>query len=250
MLLAIKSMGGESAEAWRTVLDDLIGRGLRRPEFLIVDGLAGAGRGDRRRLGRRAGPALHGSQAQEPAGACAERLHDEITADCNDMIYAATPGEIGTRHKAFIRKWRLKHRAVADSLEEAGERLFAFTRPPPGHGAACGLQMRSSDCTKSSNEESRPRPCCHPRTPPPCCSGRCWPRVRSTCARSMVGRHLPQRPSIGHLTPQPDTIASCYRGSRNTEFQPPSGRNHPPDPSPITSAEPHRNHQRQPAPRL
>jgi transposase-like protein len=32
-------MGGESAEAWRTVLDDLIRRGLRRPEFLIVDTL-------------------------------------------------------------------------------------------------------------------------------------------------------------------------------------------------------------------
>jgi mutator family transposase len=37
VLLAIKSMGGESAEAWRTVLDDLIRRGLPRPEFLIVD---------------------------------------------------------------------------------------------------------------------------------------------------------------------------------------------------------------------
>jgi transposase-like protein len=37
LLLAIKSMGGESTEAWRTVLDDLIQRGLRRPEFLIVD---------------------------------------------------------------------------------------------------------------------------------------------------------------------------------------------------------------------
>src|SRR5450759_2438429 len=35
VLLAIKSMGGESTEAWRTVLDDLIKRGLRRPEFLI-----------------------------------------------------------------------------------------------------------------------------------------------------------------------------------------------------------------------
>src|SRR6188472_1484134 len=55
-----------------------------------------------------------------------ERLHDEITADYNDMIYATTPEEIETRRKAFIRKWRLKHRAVADSLEEAGERLFTF----------------------------------------------------------------------------------------------------------------------------
>src|ERR1051326_8186226 len=37
VLLAIKSMGGESAEAWRCALDDLIKRGLRRPEFLIVE---------------------------------------------------------------------------------------------------------------------------------------------------------------------------------------------------------------------
>jgi putative transposase len=28
-------------EAWRTVLDDLVRRGLRRPELLIVDGGAG-----------------------------------------------------------------------------------------------------------------------------------------------------------------------------------------------------------------
>jgi transposase-like protein len=41
VLLAVKSMGGESAEAWRTVLDDLIKRELRRPQFVIVDGAAG-----------------------------------------------------------------------------------------------------------------------------------------------------------------------------------------------------------------
>ena len=41
VLLAVRSMRGESAEAWRAVLDDLIKRGLRRPEFLIVDGAAG-----------------------------------------------------------------------------------------------------------------------------------------------------------------------------------------------------------------
>ena len=39
--LAVRSMGGESAEARRAVLDDLIKRGLRRPYFLIVDGAAG-----------------------------------------------------------------------------------------------------------------------------------------------------------------------------------------------------------------
>jgi len=59
-----------------------------------------------------------------------ERLHEEITADYNDMIYAATREEIETRLKAFIRKWRVRHRAVVDSLEEAGDRLFTFSRLP------------------------------------------------------------------------------------------------------------------------
>ena len=131
VLLAIKSMGGESAEAWRTVLADLINRGLRRPEFLIVDGAPG--------LDKAIAAVWDGVPVQRCTvhkhrnlfAHAPERLHDEITADYNDMIYATTPEEIEARRKAFIRKWRLKHRAVADSLEEAGERLFTFTRLPP-----------------------------------------------------------------------------------------------------------------------
>ena len=41
VLLAVKAMGCESADAWRAVLDDLVCRGLRRPEFVIVDGAVG-----------------------------------------------------------------------------------------------------------------------------------------------------------------------------------------------------------------
>ena len=41
VLLAVKDMGGEGEAAWRAVLDGLIARGLRTPEFLIVDGAAG-----------------------------------------------------------------------------------------------------------------------------------------------------------------------------------------------------------------
>ena len=58
-------------------------------------------------------------------------LHDELTEDYRDMICADTAAEIETRRKAFLRKWRLKCRAVADSLEEAGDRLFTFTRLDP-----------------------------------------------------------------------------------------------------------------------
>ena len=41
LLLAVRSMGGESEAAWRGVLDELIARGLRTPEFLVTDGGAG-----------------------------------------------------------------------------------------------------------------------------------------------------------------------------------------------------------------
>src|SRR5580693_8742229 len=41
VLLAVKNMGGETSEAWRAVLDDLVRRGLHKPEFLIVDGGSG-----------------------------------------------------------------------------------------------------------------------------------------------------------------------------------------------------------------
>ncbi len=36
-----------------------------------------------------------------------------------------------TTIKAFLAKWRLRCRGVADSLEEAGDRLFTFLRYPP-----------------------------------------------------------------------------------------------------------------------
>src|SRR6202171_2857183 len=110
VLLAIKSMGGERAEGRRTGLEDLINRGLRRPEFLIVDGAPG--------LDKAIASVWDGVPVQRCTvhkhrnlfAHAPERLHDEITADYNDMIYATTPEEIAARRKAFIRKWRLQHR--------------------------------------------------------------------------------------------------------------------------------------------
>src|SRR3979409_801492 len=134
VLLAIKSMGGESTEAWRSVLDDLIKRGLRRPEFLVVDGAPGLEKAiaavwDGVPVQRCTVHKHRNLLAHAPG-----RLHEESGADYTDMIYAATSEEIEARRKAFIRKWRLKHRAVADSLEEGGERLFTRPRPPPSPG--------------------------------------------------------------------------------------------------------------------
>ena len=82
-----------------------------------------------------------------------ERLHEEIGADYTDMIYAVTPEEIEARRKAFIRKWRLKHRAVADSLEEAGDQLFTFTRLPPSQWRSA----RTTNAIERLHEEFKRR---------------------------------------------------------------------------------------------
>src|SRR5580692_1724392 len=88
VFLAIKNMGGESTEAWRIVLDDLIQRGLRRPQFLIVDGAPG--------LENAIAAVWNGVPVQRCTvhkhrnllAHAPERLRQEISADYNDMIYA------------------------------------------------------------------------------------------------------------------------------------------------------------------
>src|SRR5215472_9957707 len=137
------------------------------------------------------------------------------------MIYAATPEEIETRRKAFIRKWRLKCRAVADSLEEAGDHLFTFTRLPPTSGEAQEQRTRSSVCTKSSSGGLRRRPCCRRPIRRQCCSGRCSPLVKSTCARLTVGRPSPpHNKAINRLTSPPDSVLSkCWRSRQHIPTQ-------------------------------
>jgi putative transposase len=130
VLLAIKSMGGESTEAWRTVLDDLVERGLRRPEFLIVDGALG--------LKNAIAAVWYGVPVQRCTvhkhrnllAHAPERLHDEITADYNDMIYA-----------------------VADSMDEASDQLFAFTRLPPSQWRSA----RTTNAIERLHEEFKRR---------------------------------------------------------------------------------------------
>ena len=61
--------------------------------------------------------------------------------------------EIEKHRRAFIRKWRLKHEAVANSLEEAGDRLFTFTRLPPDQWRS----VRTTNAIERLHEEFKRR---------------------------------------------------------------------------------------------
>lgn len=153
VLLSVKNMGGESEAAWRAFLEDMIARGLKTPEFLIIDGAPGLE------------AALAALWPEVPVQRCTvhkhrnlmahapTRMHDELTEDYRDMIYAGTAAEIETKRKAFLRKWRLKCQAVATSLQEAGDRLFTFTSLP----ASQWRSARTTNAIERLHEEFKRR---------------------------------------------------------------------------------------------
>ncbi len=126
---------------------------MKTPELVIVDGAAGLDK------------ALAALWSDMPVQRCTvhkhrnllahapDRLHDEISADYNDMIYAASKPEIEAKRKAFIRKWRVKCHAVAASLEEAGDKLFTFTRFPKSQWKS----IRTSNAIERLHEEFKRR---------------------------------------------------------------------------------------------
>jgi transposase-like protein len=153
ILLAIRNMGGESKAAWRAFLGDLDARDLKAPVFVIVDGAPGLE------------AALAELWPDAPVQRCTvhkhrnilghapKSMHDELTEDYRDMIYAETKAAIEQRRRAFLSKWRLKCKAVADSLEEAGDRLFTFTRLDPSQWKSA----RTTNAIERLHEEFRRR---------------------------------------------------------------------------------------------
>jgi putative transposase len=153
VVLAIRNMGGESEAAWRAVLEDLMARGMARPELVVVDG------------GKGLEAALASLWDDVPVQRCTvhkernllahapKHLHDEIKAEFNDMVHAETAEEVLAKRKVFLATWKLRCRAVADSLEEAGERLVTFLRYPPEQWRS----LRTTNAIERLHEEFKRR---------------------------------------------------------------------------------------------
>src|ERR671911_454311 len=69
------------------------------------------------------------------------------------MMHASTAEDVLSKRKAFLAKWKLRCRAVADSLEEAGERLFTFLRYPPEQWRS----LRTTNAIERLHEEFKRR---------------------------------------------------------------------------------------------
>src|ERR1700723_1882332 len=124
MLLAIKSMGGEGEAVWRALLDDLVRRGLGTPGLVVIDGAPGL---------EKAVAALWPDMAVQRCTVhkhrnllahAPEHLHEEISNDYRDMIYAAPRRAARSRPGA--------RRSSANGASNAAPSPTAWRKPATG----------------------------------------------------------------------------------------------------------------------
>jgi len=153
ILLALEIRGGESLEAWKGVLENLVSRGLRPPKLLIIDGnpgLAGAldlvwPKVPRQRC------AVH--KLRNLLSHSPESLHEEIRSDFHAIVYAEDAVSARSAYDGFLRKWRRLSEGVARSLEEGGLDLLTFFEFPKSQWKA----LRTTNIIERINQEFRRR---------------------------------------------------------------------------------------------
>lgn len=152
-LLSLAMRGSESAEAWKSVLQDLVDRDARRPQLAIADG----GDGLLKAIGevwpgvdiqRCTVHKLRNLMEHAPTHAC-----EEVKEDYHRIVYAKTRQAAESARDYFLRKWTKRCPAVARSLEEAGLDLLTFFKYPEAQWKS----LRTTNVIERMNEEFRRR---------------------------------------------------------------------------------------------
>jgi Transposase, Mutator family len=145
--------GGESFEAWKGCLDDLMARGLRAPVLAIIDGNAGLRRAvglvwPRTAIQRCCVHKLHNLERKAPKHALAE-----IRDDFHRIVYATNVDTARTAYTAFERTWAKRCPGVVTSLREGGDELLTFFTLPKVQWKT----LRTTNTIERLHEEFRRR---------------------------------------------------------------------------------------------
>jgi transposase-like protein len=152
-LVALECCGGESFEAWKGVVDDLVARGLAAPVVCIIDGHLGLRKAiglvwPEARVQRCAVHKLRNLERKAPKHALAE-----VKADFHRIVYAESAATARAASTAFERKWTPRCPGVVRSLHEGGEELLTFFQFPKGQWKT----LRTTNVIERLHEEFRRR---------------------------------------------------------------------------------------------
>jgi putative transposase len=153
LVLDMQIAGEESEASWGEVLKALVERRVGVPLLAVIDGNPGLRAALRTQwpqlpIQRCTNHKLRNLLAKAPA-----HLREELAEDYRRMIYADSREAVHTARAGFLRKWRLRCKAVVSSLEEAGEELFTFLQFPKLQWKA----LRTTNALERINEEFRRR---------------------------------------------------------------------------------------------
>jgi transposase-like protein len=152
-LVSLECYGGESFEAWKGVVDDLVARGLGAPVVCVIDG----------HLGLRKAVGLVWPQAVVQR-CCVHKLRNlerkapkhalaEVKADFHRIVYAESVATARAAFTAFERKWRTRCPGVVRSLQEGGDELLTFFQFPKSQWKT----LRTTNVIERLHEEFRRR---------------------------------------------------------------------------------------------
>jgi len=152
-LLELRLAPSESRASWAGVIEGLVGRGLRAPRLVQVDGNAGLIGSVRAAwpetlLQRCTKHKLENLRAKAP-----KHCHEELKRDYGAITHADDREAAEKAYQGFVRKWEKLVPAVAASLEEAGLELLTFYDFPP----EMWKSLRTTNVIERVNEEFRRR---------------------------------------------------------------------------------------------
>jgi putative transposase len=153
VVLDMRIAGQESEPAWRELLQSLVARHLGTPALAVIDGNPGLRAALRAQwpeiaIQRCTNHKLRNLLAKAPA-----HLREELAEDYRRMVYADGGDKVEQERARFLRKWRLRCKAVVSSFEEAGDELFTFLQFPQSQWKA----LRTTNALERINGEFRRR---------------------------------------------------------------------------------------------
>jgi len=153
VVVDMRIAGQESEAAWRELMQSLVKRHLWTPALAVIDGNPGLhaalrGQWPEIAIQRCTNHKLRNLLAKAPA-----HLREELAEDYRRMVYGETREAVEQARASFLRKWRLRCKAVVSSFEEAGDELFTFLQFPQSQWKA----LPTTNALERINEEFRRR---------------------------------------------------------------------------------------------
>jgi putative transposase len=170
VVLDMRIAGEESEASWSEVLQSLVERHVGSPLLAVIDGNPGLHAVLLTQWPKLAIQRCTNHKLWNLLAKARAHLREELAEDYRRMIYADSREAVETAHLGFLRKWRLRCKAVVSSLEEAGEELSPSCSSLNRSGRRCAPPMPWKGSTRNSVAAPRPRLLCLARTPSYSCS--------------------------------------------------------------------------------